>query len=94
MEYSIVPKRLGERRIIHYPQKRIIGLYVMDVCLTEYNEEVFVNGIREDGRADGRAEERTSSIRTLLRKGKSPAEIHDLLDYPMEEIVEVSKKLQ
>ena len=28
MEYSIKPKRLGERRIIHYPQKRIIGLYV------------------------------------------------------------------
>ena len=27
MEYSIKPKRLGERRIIHYPQKRIIGLY-------------------------------------------------------------------
>jgi FlaA1/EpsC-like NDP-sugar epimerase len=27
MEYSIVPKRLGERRIIYYPQKRIIGLY-------------------------------------------------------------------
>jgi len=29
MEYSIKPKILGERRIIHYPQKRIIGLYVM-----------------------------------------------------------------
>ena len=28
MEYSIKPKRLGERRIIHYPQKRIMGLYV------------------------------------------------------------------
>ena len=28
MEYSIKPKRLGERRIIHYPRKRIIGLYV------------------------------------------------------------------
>ena len=28
MEYSIKPKILGERRIIHYPQKRIIGLYV------------------------------------------------------------------
>jgi hypothetical protein len=27
MEYSIKPKRLEERRIIHYPQKRIIGLY-------------------------------------------------------------------
>ena len=31
MEYSIKPKRLGERRIIHYPQKRIIGLYVSKV---------------------------------------------------------------
>ena len=29
MEYSIKPKRLGERGIIHYPQKRIIGLYVI-----------------------------------------------------------------
>jgi hypothetical protein len=29
MEYSIIPKRLGERRIIHHPQKRIIGLYVI-----------------------------------------------------------------
>jgi predicted transposase YdaD len=70
----------------------------MDVCLTEYNEEVFVNGIREDGRAegfeDGLAEGRADSIRTLLRKGKSPTEIHDLLDYPMEEIMEVSKKMQ
>jgi len=27
MKYSIKPKVLGERRIIHYPQKRIIGLY-------------------------------------------------------------------
>ena len=33
MEYSIKPKRLGERGIIHYPQKRIIGLYenVMEI---------------------------------------------------------------
>ena len=30
MEYSVKPKRLGERRIIHYPQKRIIGLYVIN----------------------------------------------------------------
>ncbi|MBQ6887095.1 MAG: hypothetical protein IJN54_06245 [Lachnospiraceae bacterium] len=30
MEYSIKPKRLGERGIIHYPQKRIVGLYVID----------------------------------------------------------------
>ena len=34
MEYSIKPKRLGERRIIHYPQKRIIGLYVTKMMPT------------------------------------------------------------
>ena len=34
MEYSIKPKILGERRIIHYPQKRIIGLYVKDMNKT------------------------------------------------------------
>jgi hypothetical protein len=60
---------------------------VMNVCMTEYNEEVFVNSMIEVGRQEGRAD----SIRTLLRKGKTMTEIHDLLDYPMEEIVEVSK---
>lgn len=28
IEYSIKPKRLEERRTIHYPNKRIIGLYI------------------------------------------------------------------
>ena len=31
MEYSIKHKRLGERGIINYPQKRIIGLYVIEM---------------------------------------------------------------
>jgi hypothetical protein len=67
---------------------------VMNVCMTEYNEEVFVNSMIEVGRQEGLQAGRADSIRTLLRKGKSPTEIHDLLDYPMDEIVEVSKKLQ
>ncbi len=40
MEYSIKPKRLGERRIIHYPQKRIIGLYVTDMYKNAISSEV------------------------------------------------------
>ena len=40
MEYSIKPKSLGERRIIHYPQKRIIGLYEK-IMAVKY---VFVTG--------------------------------------------------
>ena len=49
MEYSIKPKSLGERRIIHYPQKRIIGLYenVMVELITNVNNAVngFVWGV-------------------------------------------------
>jgi hypothetical protein len=37
MEYSIKPKILGERRIIHYPQKRIIGLYVYTMATKTAN---------------------------------------------------------
>ncbi len=29
---------------------------VLDVCLTEYNEKVFINGIHEEGREEGRKE--------------------------------------
>ena len=39
MEYSIKPKRLGERRIIHYPQKRIIGLYVIIMFYKKLNKD-------------------------------------------------------
>ena len=28
---------------------------VIDVCITEYDEQTFVNGIREEGRQEGRA---------------------------------------
>ena len=28
---------------------------VIDVCITEYDEQAFVNGIREEGRQEGRA---------------------------------------
>ena len=56
MEYSIKPKILGERRIIHYPQKRIIGLYVCDMCLTEFDEKKYEDVLREEGREEGLAE--------------------------------------
>ena len=31
---------------------------VIDVCITEYDEQTFVNGIREEGRQEGRQEGR------------------------------------
>jgi hypothetical protein len=45
--------------------------------------------VLSEGLTEGRAE----SIERLLRKGKSPEEIHDLLDYPMEEILRVEREV-
>lgn len=45
------------------------------------------------GRAEGRAEERAEAIEQLLTKGKSPEEIHELMNYPMEEIKQVVESL-
>ena len=53
MEYSIKPKILGERRIIHYPQKRIIGLYVTNMILTTYDKDLYEKALKEDAREEG-----------------------------------------
>ena len=47
----------------------------------------------DKGRAEGRLEGRADAIEKLLTKGKSPKEIHELMDYPMEEIERVEKLL-
>ena len=41
----------------------------------------------------GRAEERMETIERLLKKGKTPEEIHEFMDYPMNEIRKVAKSL-
>lgn len=47
---------------------------VMDVCITEYNEKVFVDGIREEGIA----KERLSIICNMIKKGNDRKTINDL----------------
>ena len=42
----------------------------------------------------GRARERADAIERLLAKGKTAEEIHELMDYPMEEVELVVKSLQ
>jgi predicted transposase YdaD len=81
---------------------------VRNVLLTEYNAKHQRKLDRRDARAEGRteglneglsrglsrgrSEERAESIERLLHKGKSPEEIHELLDYPMEEILRVERE--
>jgi hypothetical protein len=82
---------------------------VRNVLLTEYNAKHQRKLDRRDARAEGRAEGlteglsegmseglsrgRAESIERLLRKGKTPEEVHELLDYPMEEIQRVEREV-
>ena len=43
---------------------------VIDVCITEYDEQAFVNGIREEGRQEGRQEGRACLLYTSCLKMK------------------------
>jgi predicted transposase YdaD len=54
--------------------------------------ERLVNQGRTEGLNEGLSRGRAESIERLLRKGKSPEEIHELLDYPMEEILRVERE--
>ena len=46
---------------------------VLDVCITEYNEKSFVDGIREEGREEGQNLLATVVLR--LRNGETPEQI-------------------
>ena len=67
---------------------------VKDMCITEYNEEIFLNGIREEAReearaeglAEGRAEERIFNISAILLKGGSEEQAKLFLDATDDEI--------
>ena len=39
---------------------------VRDVCITEYNEQVFINGIKEEGREEGRVAALMESVKSLM----------------------------
>ena len=62
---------------------------VKDMVLTEFNEEVFVKGIKEEGRE----EQMRDHIASMLRRGKSPQAIFEFCDYPMDLILEVQNSL-
>ena len=49
---------------------------------------------REEGRAEGRAEGQRSLIESMLRKGKTPDEISDFCDYPLQLVKEIEKSMR
>ena len=71
---------------------------VMDVCITEFNEKVFIDGIHEEGRAEGlaegREEGRAETIRIMLQNGRTPEEIADFGGFEIEEIRKIQTLLK
>ena len=66
----------------------------MDKVIDDYIDLGVQRGIKQGidrGRQEGRLEERTALIRSLCKK-KSPEEIADLLEIPVEEVLEIIKE--
>ena len=61
---------------------------VISMCISEYNEKVFISGIREEGRE----KERISTIQKMLKKNYSKEQILDL-DYTEDEYFQAETEL-
>ena len=64
------------------------------MCLTEYNEEETMQLFKEEGREEGRTEERRLQIANMLKKEKTPEAIAEFCGYPISLILEVKKDLE
>ena len=72
-------KELADRTSFFKEQEKGVS----SVC--EIMEELMARG-RQEGLSKGRTEERRHNILRMLSKGKSTAEIADLLDIPLHEV--------
>ena len=61
------------------------------MCITEYDEKTFVDGIRAEGRAEGRANERLEAIKNMIEVNVPKEEI--IKRYSVEEYDAVMQNL-
>ena len=59
------------------------------MCITEYNEKTFINGIRAEGVEEGKRE----LIKTMLKNGANVDELSRLVEEPVEVIKNIQKEL-
>ena len=61
-----------------------------DVCITEYNEKTFVDGIRAEGREEG--QNLLATVVQRLRKGETPEQLQASgVDYKTLELAQTIK---
>ena len=73
---------------------------VLDMCITEYNEKLHMDDIREEGREEGRQEgreegrqeERVQIVFNMYSTGMSPEEIAKLTMIPLHKVLEILKE--
>jgi hypothetical protein len=82
-----VYRNLKERKHMNKAAMKIIWKEEYDELMAEAMAEG-----RAAGEVSGRSKGRAESIERLLRKGKTPEEIHELLDYPLEGILRVERE--
>ena len=76
--------------------KKVMGGQILDYEAKRIRIAGLEEGLnrgRAEGRLEGHEEERREQIEKLLRKGKSPEEIADFCDYPLQLVQEVQEEL-
>ena len=59
---------------------------VLDVCITEFDEKTFVEGIKEEAIED--------MVLKMLKNGKSPKSISNFCDIPLDYVTAIKKKME
>lgn len=62
---------------------------VLDVCITEFDEKAFVEGIKEEGKEEAIED----LVTNMLKSGKVPKIISDFCGIPLDYVVAIQKKL-
>lgn len=62
---------------------------VLDVCITEFDEKTFVEGIKKEGRE----EEREDLVSNMLKSGKEPKVISDFCGIPLDYVIGIREKM-
>ena len=66
---------------------------VLDVCITEFDEKTFVEGIKAEGHEEGMEKERESLVLKMLKNGKTPKSISNFCDIPLDYVEGVQKRM-
>lgn len=59
---------------------------VLDVCITEFDEKTFIEGIKEEAIED--------MVLKMLKNGKSPKSISNFCDITLDYVTDIKKKME